>query len=127
MQTRSQRYATAAYGKVTDLKKAAQGDDHLRKEYGALALSFPVLVLQAGLAQACGFVLAKQRPAQLCYLDDLATVLGEDGGRRLHEKVIASDLSTYQHLTRCTLDAAGWFKRYAQGELRVLVTDGEVA
>lgn len=120
MQTRSQRYAKAAYAKVDSIKGRPEA-----KKYGALALNFPVLVLQSGLAQATGFVLAKQKDEHLKYLDDLAAVLGEANGQALHGKVIATDLAEYQHLTRRTLDAAGWFKRYAQGVLGAKTTDGE--
>jgi len=120
MQTRSQGYAKAAYAKVVAVK-----DSSVAKKYGALALNFPVMVLQSGLAQATGFVLAKKKDEQLRYLDEIADVLGEGDGEAFHLKIISSDLGDYQHLTRRTLDAAGWFKRYAQGLLGAQTTDGE--
>lgn len=122
MQTRSQRYAKAAYAKVDAVK-----DSSMAKKYGALALNFPVMVLQSGLAQATGFVLAKKNDEHLRYLDDLAESIGEGHGPAFHKTIIASDLADYQHLTRRTLDAAGWFKRYAQGLLGAEATDGEAA
>lgn len=120
METRNQKHARAAYDKV----KAVEGQP-VEKKYGALALNFPVMVLQSGLAQATGFLLAKDKEEHLRYLDDLASVLGEGDGKGFHAKIIASELATYQHLTRRTLDAAGWFKRYAQGILKAEPTDGE--
>ncbi len=52
-------------------------------------------------------------------------LLGEGQGKAFHGKIIDSNLADYQHLTRRTLDAAGWFKRYAQGLLGAKTTDGE--
>ncbi|KFB76594.1 type III-B CRISPR module-associated protein Cmr5 [Candidatus Accumulibacter cognatus] len=120
METRNQKHARAAYARV----KAVEGWP-VEKKYGALALNFPVMVLQSGLAQATGFLLAKGREEHLRYLDDLADVLGEGNGQGFHGKIIASDLGDYQDLTRRTLEAAGWFKRYAQGILKAESTDGE--
>lgn len=125
MQTRSQLYAQSAFTRVDLIRAAKAGQPELAQKYGAIALNFPVLILQSGLAQACGFVLAKQRQEHLRYLDDLAAVLGEKNGGALHARVIASSLPDYMHLTRCTLDAAGWFKRYAQGVLGVESAEGE--
>jgi CRISPR-associated protein Cmr5 len=123
MQTRSQQYACAAFDKVDHVKGSSD-----EKEYGALALKFPVMVLQSGLAQASGFILAKKKERQLRYLNDLADVLGQSDGDAFHKKVIKSSLADYQRLTRHTLDAAGWFKRYAQGHLDVEITDvGDVS
>jgi CRISPR-associated protein Cmr5 len=120
MQTRTQKDARAAYDRIEAIK-----DRPIEKKYGALALNFPVMVLQSGLAQATGFLLAKGREEHLAFLNDLAGVLGEVDGQRFHQQIIASDLADYQHLTRRTLDAAGWFKRYAQGILRVEAGEGE--
>ena len=120
METRNQKHARAAYDKVT----AVEGQP-VEKKYGALALNFPVMVLQSGLAQATGFLLAKGKDEHLRYLADLAAVLGEGNGQTFHQKIIASALEDYQLLTRRTLDAAGWFKRYAQGILKAEPADGE--
>lgn len=130
METRSQKYARAAYTKVEKRQR-----ETVAAKYGALALNFPVMVLQSGLAQATGFLLAKGRDEHMAFLNDLADVLVEtatlnvkaEGGQRgqaLHHHVLGSDLATYQHLTRCVLDAAGWFKRYAQAVLKADPTDG---
>ena len=88
---------------------------------------FPVMVMQAGLAQALGFMLAKGQGdtnAYGCYLDDLALVLlGKHGhargeaGRNLHKEVIEADLTRYRRMTRDILMVAGWFKRFGQAYL----------
>jgi CRISPR-associated protein Cmr5 len=129
METRSQKYARAAYDRIM-----ARKETPVEARYGALALSFPVMVLQSGLAQATGFLLAKGRDEHHALLDDLAGVLQQCGTvtlpnahparTGLHEYIIASDLATYQYLTRCVLEAAGWFKRYAQGILKADPTAG---
>ena len=142
MQTRSQRYALQSYKKISRIKAPSEADHKSAdfkvpnpKDYGALALNFPVMVLQSGLVQATGFLLAKAKPHHLQFLDDLASVLAEVGTVQLdkaqaprdafHQKIVASDLATYQYLTRCTLEASSWFKRYAQAELKASATDGE--
>lgn len=130
METRSQRLARSAYPKV----KQREHDRHAKK-YGALALTFPVMVLQSGLVQATGFLLAKGKAEHTDFLNDLADVLVESGtltlkapegrqGEALHHEIVTSDLAAYQHLTRCTLETAGWFKRYAQAILKAESTDG---
>lgn len=119
METRTQRYAKAAYAKVATVQNQA-----VEKKYGALALNFPVMVLQGGLAQATGFLLAKAKEEHTAYLNDLAAVLQEGDGKTFHEKIIRSDVVTYQRLTRSTLDAAAWMKRYAQGLLKADPTEG---
>jgi CRISPR-associated protein Cmr5 len=131
MEVRSQRYAKSAYPRVD----RRQHDPHARK-YGSLALNFPVMVLQSGLVQATGFLLAKGKPEHSAFINDLADVLVETGtlslnapdghrGEAFHHQIVASDLPTYQHLTRWTLEASGWFKRYAQAILKAESTDGD--
>ncbi|MBL8483896.1 MAG: type III-B CRISPR module-associated protein Cmr5 [Rhodocyclaceae bacterium] len=126
--TRTQTYARRAYTCIEAVKGTP-----IEKKYGALALSFPVMVLKNGLAQATGFLLAKAKDEHIAYLNDLARVLnGVDGnadgnspGQALHRTIIATDLTAYQRYTRNTLDAAAWMKRYAQGLLKAEATDGD--
>ena len=124
---RSHRVAQAAY-KIVDARKHFGA----KKAYGALAHKLPTLILQNGLAQATGFLLAKAKDEHLALLDDLAQVLRETGEgnctdrQTLHATVIAANTANTMHLTRRTLEASGWIKRYVQGVLRVDAT-GEVA
>lgn len=96
-----------------------------KKEYGSLAHKLPVLILQNGLAQATGFLLAKNTVAHLALLDDLARVLGrqstgvQSAGKILHAEIIQADVTQTMLLTRRSLEAAGWIKRYVQGVLKI--------
>ena len=121
--TRSQRHAESALARITavvawsDEQKDAKDASKLRKEYKARADGFPVLVMQAGLAQAVGFMRAKSadKPAYGRYLDDLAAVIGGlADGAALHHRAIHGQLPAYRQLTREVLAAAGWLKRFGQ-------------
>ncbi len=126
---RTHRVAQAAYQRVS-----AREDATFKKEYGALLHKLPGMILQNGLAQATGFLLAKSKgtDAHRAVLDDLRQVLQATGvtntasAELLHQAVIAADLAQTLLLTRRALEASGWLKRYAQGVLRVGAT-GETA
>ena len=117
--TRTQELATEAYRRVVDRKGKP-----LEKEYSSLAHSFPSMILQNGLAQATGFLLAKGKGEHQALLDDLNAVLrsakavASSSGSELHTEVIKADLSETMQLTRHSLDASAWIKRYAQGLLK---------
>ena len=117
--TRTQELATEAYRRVVDHK----GKSHEEK-YSSLAHSFPSMILQNGLAQATGFLLAKGKGEHQALLDDLNAVLrsakavASSSGSELHTEVIKADLSQTMQLTRHSLDASAWIKRYAQGLLK---------
>lgn len=106
----------------------ARKGDKFKKQYGALAHKLPGLILQNGLAQATGFLLAKGKDEHLALLGDLSLVLHRSGGtaspdgKALHQTVIAADLEATMRLTRRTLEVAGWIKRYVQGVLGVDAT-----
>jgi len=122
-QIRTHRIATAAY-QIVD----AHQNDENRKKYGALAHKLPGLILQNGLAQASGFLIAKGNQEHTDLLNDLNQVLrasgaiSSDNGCALHQIVIASELRQNQLLTRRALEAASWIKRYVQGVLRINAT-----
>ncbi|MBN8456019.1 type III-B CRISPR module-associated protein Cmr5 [Accumulibacter sp.] len=114
--TRSQRQAEAALAAVQAIREWPPKE---RKEYKARADNFPVLVLQAGLAQAVGFMRAKAAKSKAYerYLGDLAGILGMAGGDALQQRAIDAGLPDYRQLTRDTLAAAGWLKRFGQAYL----------
>ena len=120
IQIRIHAVAREAYTRVA-AHRGSQG----RKEYGALAHKLPGMILINGLAQATGFLLAKGHKA---LLDDLNAVLRAAGaadykdGTELHQRIIRSDLQQTLMLTRRSLEASGWIKRYVQGVLRVDAT-----
>lgn len=109
---RSQKYAQRAYGLIQKVKD----DNKQVKEYRTLALNFPTMILQSGLAQAIGFLQAKGKEEHLLLLAYIAELLGENKDS-LHKKILASDLSHYQLLTRQAIEAASSLKRYTQALL----------
>ena len=117
--TRTQELATEAYRRVVDRKGKPR-----EKEYSSLAHSFPSMILQNGLAQATGFLLAKGKDEHQALLEDLNAVLrsakavASSSGSEFHTEVIKADLSETMQLTRHSLDASAWIKRYAQGLLK---------
>ena len=115
MNTRSRQHAANAHACVHN-----KIEYEYASKYRALALSFPIMVLQSGLAQATGFLQAKSSGENEYqrYLSDLAGILGKSSGENLHQAVIDSSLPDYQQLTRQALDASGWLKRYAQALLK---------
>lgn len=122
---RSHRVATAAYQCVEHRRHEPS-----KKKYGAIAHKLPGMILQNGLAQATGFLLAKgaSAPEHLMLLDDLKEVLRAGGTldvpsrEELHQRIIGADLAQTLKLTRAALEASGWIKRYVQGVLRVTAT-----
>ncbi|KXX64817.1 type III-B CRISPR module-associated protein Cmr5 [Marichromatium gracile] len=126
MQMRAQRLAMAAYSCVDHIGGGIDGVDP--KRYGAIVHRLPGMILQHGLAQSSGFLLAKGTAEHLRVLDDLCRVLREagvtkaDNGVALHHGFITADLTDTMALTRHALDAAAWLKRYVQGVLRITAT-----
>lgn len=109
MRTRGQVWAQAAYQKVEERAKGQEA-----REYKDMALKFPVLVRQAGLAQALAFVESRGKGAHKAFGEDLAQVLGHESLGRLGQKAREAELLEYLRLTREVLGAAEWFKRFAQ-------------
>ena len=114
MTIRSQKYAQEAYPLVAEMQK-----HQLEVKYRTLALNFPSMILQSGLSQAIGFLMAKGKDEHQMLLDHLATlVLGKQAqDKQLHQTILTADLTHYQLLTRQTLEAASWLKRYTQALL----------
>jgi CRISPR-associated protein Cmr5 len=127
MNLRTHRVARAAYARVAARQSEPDKD---KKKYGAIAHKLPGMILQNGLAQATGFLLAKspKYPEHGHLLDDLNDVLRAGGTldkpdrQALHQAVIDADLEQTLKLTRHALEATGWIKRYVQGVLRVDAT-----
>ncbi|WP_246221814.1 type III-B CRISPR module-associated protein Cmr5 [Marichromatium bheemlicum] len=127
---RAHRLATAAYSCVDHIGGGIDGVDP--KRYDAIVHRLPGMILQHGLAQSSGFLLAKGKGPNagehLRVLDDLCQVLREAGvteaahGEDLHQRFIKADLADTMALTRHALDAAAWLKRYVQGVLRITAT-----
>ena len=120
---RTHAVARAAYERVI-----ARDDAPFKKSYGTLAHKLPGMILQNGLAQATGFLLAKGKEEHRALLDDLTTVLrtvqatGAQDRDALHQEIISADLNRTMILTRRALEAGGWMKRYVQGALGIDAT-----
>lgn len=136
MDIRTQKYAERAYPKVESMradKQIYQDEKEYKKkreleaEYRTQALNLPIMILQSGLAQTIGFLMAKKGDGEdntkpLAFktiLQHLESLLSDElQGQSLHNKVITSNLTEYQLLTRKALEASSWLKRYTQALLR---------
>jgi len=116
MPTREQQYAASAYNQVYEIW--ASGNAY-HKKYGSLAHKLPILVRQAGLAQALAFAATRKPPAQQKLLEHLATtVLDADVNTLLHQSR-ALPLLPYMRLTDDVMLALTWYKRYVQSVLGI--------
>ena len=90
-----------------------------------MALKLPVLVRTAGLVQALAFVESRGKQPFDDLLRDLAQVVINENADAalLLSRSRTDDLQGYIHLTRRTLTALDWFKRFAQSILNVESTD----
>ena len=135
MRVRTHVVAKAAYacvdGRRDEKRDGEQKVDN--KKYGALAHKLPGMILENGLSQATGFLLAKNNAEHRALLHDLCAVLQAAetttaaDGPGLHQEIIASDLDRTLILTRRSLEAGGWLKRYTQGVLGVDATGERAA
>lgn len=126
MQTRNQKLAVDIFAKVSEFRgRFTDEHDKVKKEhetkvklYGSLAHKLPVLIRQAGLAQALAFVDARGRDTQKDLLTHLSLTVkkSEDG---LLTRSREANLGEYVQLTRETLAALTWYKRFAQSVLEV--------
>ena len=110
MEIRTHKYAEAAFPLVEQMKK-----DPFEKKYRTLALNFPTMIMQSGLAQAIGFLVAKGNDEHEIILQHIEEILERPS---LHTDILASDIQQYQLLTRQALDATAWLKRYTQALLK---------
>jgi len=110
MQIRTHKYAEAAFPLVKQMQ-----NDIFEAKYRTLALNFPTMIMQSGLAQAIGFLMAKGKEEHKFILQHIERILERPN---LHADILASDIQQYQILTRKTLDAAAWLKRYTQALLK---------
>lgn len=122
MLTRDQEYAIEAYKRVTKVGEAE------RKRYGSMSHTLPILIRTAGLAQALSFVEAKagtetDNNAYRLLLDDLAATIHSQ--QPLAQRARTAQLIEYMLLTRQTMDALLWFKRFAQSVLGIDTSDAK--
>jgi len=116
-----------------ELEAYAAGQRRMRKNYGSLCHSFPVLVRRAGLIQAVGFLQAKgsgDSPSVEAY-QLLLPHVAEVVGRRNADANLASELAQLpvadlMIVTRRLLDAWIHYKHFAESILDTAsASDGE--
>lgn len=119
MQIRTHKYAEEAFPLIKAIKdktlKQALDDSKFEAKYRTLALNFPTMIMQSGLAQAIGFLMAKGKDEHKIILQHIQIILDRPN---LHADILASDIGQYQLLTRQALDATAWLKRYTQALLK---------
>lgn len=118
MKTLEQEMAAKVYEKVSAMEKSPDS-----KKYGAMAHKLPILVRTAGLAEALAFVESRGEKPLERLLSDLADVVAGTQRDAFLKKSREADLQEYMMLTRRTMLALKWFKRFAQSILKVEATD----
>jgi CRISPR-associated protein Cmr5 len=115
MVTRDQIRAQRAYDRVAAPREAKKEADYKR-----FSKSFPALIHTCGLAQAIAFGQVKDPCKELpdSYMADLAHVAGAADLDELAREARTASLPHYQRLSRDTLAAATWLKRYAEALLK---------
>ncbi|MFZ1238847.1 MAG: type III-B CRISPR module-associated protein Cmr5 [Anaerolineae bacterium] len=119
MPTREQTYAESAYNQIYEIY--ASGEAY-HKKYGSLAHKLPILVRQAGLAQALAFAATRKPSAQRKLLEHLAATVLEGDVHTLLEQSRTLPLLPYMRLTDDVMLALTWYKRYVQSVLGVDAT-----
>lgn len=110
--TRSQKMAQAAFKQV---QERAERKDQF-KEYSSFSKKFPALIHTCGLVQAVAFAQAKDEGD---YIHDLEAVLKAGGHAEIPERSLdrlsrTEPLGGYLRLSRDSLAAATWLKRYVE-------------
>lgn len=123
MRTLDQEFAEKAYKKADDF-----GMEHLkgtpeRKQYGSMAHKLPILVRTAGLAEALAFVESRGKAGHKALLKDLGEIVLEGNGEDFAGESRTAPMQRYVYLTRRTMLALKWFKRFAESVLEVKATE----
>lgn len=119
MQTVHQKHAQEVYACVEAFGGEHPQGTSERTQYGSMAHRFPVLVRQAGLMQALAFVETRGKAPHKQLLEDLAKVMSYESADKLVDGCREAPLTEYMWLTRQTLSALEWFKRFAESVLKV--------
>jgi CRISPR-associated protein Cmr5 len=112
--TRSQKLAQAAYSQIGLHMTGRQKPD---KEFVSTVKKLPALVHTCGLAQAVAFALAKKEDEYIGYLAAVLKAAGHaeiNDAKSLDEKARTEQLAGYLRLSRDTINAASWLKRYVE-------------
>ncbi len=120
MKTLEQEYAGMIYSQVEKFGKRYPAEDSPeRKSYGSMAHKLPILVLSAGLVQALAFVESRGKEQHKVLLEHLAKVTVDATVDVFLAQSREAALLDYIYLTRKTLLALKWYKRFAQSVLKI--------
>ncbi len=119
MRTSSQEYAAKVYEQVADFGKDKDEKSKERRQYGSMAHKLPVMVRQAGLIQAMIFVYTRGKPGHTALLEHLAQTVSGSDAKQFLDKCRTDELADYMWLTRNTLAALEWYKRFAESVLNI--------
>jgi len=127
MKTLEQEFAEQVYNKTVAFGDAHPQGNKERDQYGGMAHKLPILVRTAGLAEALAFVQSRGKDGHKSLLEDLAQVVTSSGTDNFMQQSRGAGLQEYMYLTRRTMLALKWFKRFAQSALDVLPTaEGDI-
>ena len=108
--TKEQLMARQAYIQVSARLKNLSEKDF--DDYKSFALSFPALIHSCGLVQAVAFAEAKGKNN---FLEDLQAVFNEiDDAGTLSIRSREANIMEYMRISRRSISAASWIKRYCQ-------------
>lgn len=107
MQTRHQRWADDAFSRTQERRKGEPAN-----KYDILALRLPMLILNAGLAQAAVFIQEQGDPGK-ALLQDIGATMGLSGSD-LVTRAREAPLPEYIVLTKDALAVSEWYRRFAQ-------------
>lgn len=119
MQTREQKHAESAYNQIYAIE--SKGESY-RKQYGSLAHKLPILIRQAGLAQALAFASTRKPDAQQKLLEHVAATVINDSFAELIRQSRQKPMLEYMRLSEDVMLALTWYKRFAQSILGVDAT-----
>jgi CRISPR-associated protein Cmr5 len=125
MKGQEQEYAAKIYGQIREYPGGFPEGTSERKRYGSMAHKLPILVHQAGLAQALAFVQSRNKTPYDKLLEHLAAAVGETDVAHLLERSRGAELTEYVYLTERVLLALKWYKRFAQSVLKVDPTEDD--
>ena len=120
MNTLDQEMASSVFKKISEREHSTDV-----KKYGAMAHKLPILVRTAGLAEALAFVESRNKEPERVLLDDLADVVCTTTRDDYMCRIRKAELQEYIFLTRKTMLALKWFKRFAQSILKIEATEEE--
>lgn len=124
MNTLEQQYAAQIYEQVQQYgEKYPDKESKERKKYGSMSHKLPILVRTAGLVQALAFVDSRGKDPHHALLEHLAQVVVEDSASAFLKQSREGGLQTYMYLTKRTLLALTWYKRFAESVLDVAPTE----